>query len=337
MTEVTGKIYPNGEFGIARVRRFTPEHPQEEGDTRRAELVREYLPQIGLEAMLEIEGQRAKPDPLGSSLLPISRNRAPRGSNGITREAARNVRNAAYLMEERYGKSHLTFATLTLPSLCPEEFELVAAQWSKIVQRLVDRLRRDLVNAGLPPEIVGVTEIQEKRLTRFGQFAPHLHLLWVGRLVGRSWAITTKRIDSIWQDVLENRLNRAIEINSACNLQRVRKSASGYLGKYMSKGSKAVSSIKLTSPGTTLPSAWHTISRKLLKWIAKRTIVSPEIISLVWDDCWSKDHALVGFSGFIEVEVSEGWVYICGAYGRIKSEFLGWLKSEFLGVEEGWS
>lgn len=327
--QVSGKIYPNGEFGIARVKRFNPEPLPEAPDRRKAELVREYVQEIGIEAVLEAERSIHPPAPLGLSLLPNSRNRAKRGSKGITREAARNVRNAAYLMEERYGRKVLTFATLTLPSLSPEEFELIAVQWSTIVQRLVDRLRRDLVAADLPGQIVGVTEIQEQRLTALGQFAPHLHLLFVGRKPRSSWQISTKRIDSIWHDVLSKRLNRSVEINSACNLQMVRRSASGYLGKYMSKGSKTVSKIAETKPGTILPSAWHTMTRTLLNWIKKRITSDSDIIHSLWEDCWAETQSLCAFRGFIEIEVSEGWVYICGAYGRVNSEFLSFLKSEY--------
>lgn len=325
---VTGKIYPNGEFGIARVKKFDPESLPEKGDRRKAELVHEYVKEIGIEAVLEAERNKGTAVPLGLSMLPNSRNRAKRGSKGITREAARNVRNAAYLIEERHPRKVLSFVTLTLPSLSPEEFELISAQWSIVVQRLVDRLRRDLVAAGCPGEILGVTEIQEQRLTEFGQFAPHLHLLFVGRRIGRTWAVSTKRIDSIWHDVLSNRLNRAVSTSSACNMQTPRGSIARYLAKYMSKGVKILKTSGTTKSGTILPSAWHTMSRTLLQRIKKRIVSESDIIHALWDDCWSEVHALCAFRGFVEIKVSDGWVYICGAYGRVTNEFLEWLKSD---------
>lgn len=328
MTEVIGKVYPNGEFGITRVKRFNPEPLPEVKLTRKQELTIEYLPVIGIDGIKAVDGDRAAIAPLGSSSLPNFQNRAKRGSKGITREAARNVRNAVYLMEERYPRKVLSFVTLTLPSLSPEEFELVAAQWSKIVNHLVTRLRQDLMRANLPAQLVGVTEIQEQRLTKFGQFAPHLHLLFVGRKPGRSWAITTKRIDSIWQDVLENRLNRKVSIVSSCKMEVPRQSMGKYLSKYMSKGVKIIGRLDVIQLGIVLPSAWHTMTRSLLNWIRQRIVSEPEVINSLWEDCWSETPALVGFHGFITIEVSEGWEYICGAYGRVKSEFLEWLKSD---------
>lgn len=326
---VTGKIYPNGEFGLARVKKFKPEAPLKEKRDLHVELVREYLPQIGFEALREVEQQLHPPAPLGSSLLPISPIRAKRGSNGITREAARNVRNAAHLMQERFGRKRLTFATLTLPAVSQEESQSLSLDWHMIVKGLVKAVRRDLERHHLPPIIVGVTEIQPERTNRDLVLGLHLHLVWVGRKNYGSWAITTKRIDELWQRELERSLNRPVKVNSACNLQMVRRSASGYLGKYMSKGAKTVNAVKETMPGTPLPSAWYTMTRTLLYWIRKRIISDSEIIHSLWDDCWRETPALCDFKGLIKIKVSEDWEYVCGAYGRVKSEFLKWLKSEF--------
>lgn len=327
MVEVIGKVYPNGEFGIARVKKFNPEKPLEERRDRHVELVREYLPEIGFEALREVEQELHPPAPLGSSLLPISPNRAKRGSNGITREAARNVRNAAFLLQERYGRKRLTFATLTLPAVSPEESQSLALGWHTIVKGLVKEIRRDLERHRLPPVVVGVTEIQPERTDRDQVLGLHLHLVWVGRANFGSWAITTKRIDELWQRQLERTLQRSVTVKSACNLQMVRRSASGYLGKYMSKGAKTVSAVKETMLGTTLPSAWYTMTRSLLYWIRQRIVSDPEVISAIWNDCWAENPALCDFRGLIEIEVSDGWVYICGAYGRLKREFMKWLKT----------
>lgn len=327
--EVVGKIYPNGEFGIARVKRFNPEPLHDEALTRKQELTIEYLPIIGIEGIKAVDGDREAVAPLGSSLLPKSPIRAKRGEKGITREGARNVRNAAFLLQERYGKNRLTFATLTLPAVSQEESRLLSLDWHKIVKGLVKEVRRDLGRHHLPQVVVGVTEIQPGRTSRDLVLGLHLHLLWVGRAARGSWVISTKRIDELWQRQLEKALNRDVKVNSACNLQMVRRSASGYLGKYMSKGAKTVNAVRETMPGTPLPSAWYTMTRSLLHWIKKRIVSASDIIHSLWEDCWAETHSLCDFRGFIEIEVSEGWVYICGAYGRVKSEFLEWLKSEF--------
>lgn len=327
MAEVTGKIYPNGEFGIARVRKFNPDEPVKVKSDRHVELVRECLPEIGFEALREVEQEVHPQPPLGSSLLPISPIRAKRGSNGITREAARNVRNAAYLLQEKYGRKRLTFATLTLPAVSQEESQLLALDWNMIVKGLVKEIRRDLERHHLPPIVVGVTEIQPERTGRDRVLGLHLHLVWVGRANYGSWAITTRRIDELWQRQLERTLQRSVTVKSACNLQMVRRSASGYLGKYMSKGAKTVNAVKETMPGTPLPSAWYTMTRALLYWIRKRIISDVEVINSLWNDCWSESPSLTDFRGFVEIEVSDGWTYVCGAYGRVKSEFLKWLKT----------
>lgn len=316
--KITGKLYPNGEFGIAIAKKFNPDAPVKPVADRHVDLVREYLPQIGWEAIAAIDAERNLPSPLGLSLLPNSRSPAARGSGGITRESARTVRNAAFLLEKKFGKERLSFVTLTLPSVSLDESRLLSQEWHTVVHRVVDEIKRDLGRSQLPQAVIGVTEIQTKRLARTGLAALHLHLLFVGRHRRSDWAIQTERIDDIWQRVLSNRLNRTVVISSACNMQMVKHSAAGYLGKYMTKGKKEVETAKVIQPGMTLPSAWHTCSRALLKAIKKMTIVDSEVMMKLWEELWDGAAVLIEIGGFIAVEVMEGWELRVGAWGRVR-------------------
>lgn len=329
MTEVTGKIYPNGEFGIAKVKKFTPEPVKVEPLTRKQELVKEYLPIIGIDGIKAVDGEREAVAPLGLVRLSNFTARAPRGSKGISRQSGRMVRNAAYLLQERYGAKHLSFVTLTLPSVTSVESVLISERWGRIVDNLREALVARLAKAGLPKTLVGVTEIQSQRTKRDGVLGLHLHLLFVGRARYSSWVINTEEIDLLWQTIITNQCPGNWDFSKACKMQQVKGSAAGYLSKYMSKGPGDIQKAQEDVTGACVPRAWHTMTRTLLRWVKSAIVSDRDIIHSLWNDCWSETPSLCSFKRLIEIEVSEGWNYICGAYGKVKSEFLSFLKSEF--------
>lgn len=194
---------------------------------------------------------------LGSSKLPKSEvPRKRRGCGGITSLGKRRVREACELLQRKYGRSRLTFCTLTLPGLSDWEMEKVCDGWSELIHKLQKAIALRQKRMGLPSVTVGVTEIQPERSEREGRPVLHLHLVWVGRSRGSGWSVSTKEMDKIWGLLLSNVLERDVNVGSACKLQAVRKSASSYLGKYLSKGYEQVDRWADSWYFGWIPAAW---------------------------------------------------------------------------------
>lgn len=107
--------------------------------------------------------------------------RARRGQKGLTPHGKMLVKNAASYLEKRHGKKNLSFLTVTIPSVSAEESKQISRCWSEIVRKFQQSITRHLSRQGLPPLVVGVTEVQEKRFERDGVLGLHLHLVFVGK------------------------------------------------------------------------------------------------------------------------------------------------------------
>jgi len=156
----------------------------------------------------------------------------------MTRSMARNIRNAGYLLQQLYGKHNLSFLTLTLPDLSLEDLDKCAQSWGGMVDQFLKWLRSKIEAKGDELQYVYCTEVQTERLTKRGEYALHLHLLFKGRKTRRSaWYVTPKNARRAWTRCIESVVgHRAFVTDALENLQQVRRSASGYLAKYMSKG-----------------------------------------------------------------------------------------------------
>lgn len=156
----------------------------------------------------------------------------------MTKSMARNIRNAGFLLQEKYGKDQLSFLTLTLPNVSEDSLKRIAQNWGKVVHTFLMWLRKRLEKLEIPFEYVYCTEIQTKRKSKYGHTALHLHMVFVGRLYRGRWGVTPIQCRKAWLRAIkplcgEDKFNTsAVE-----NLQRVKSSASGYLSKYLSKGS----------------------------------------------------------------------------------------------------
>lgn len=158
----------------------------------------------------------------------------------MTKSMARNIRNAGYLLEQSYGKDNLSFLTLTLPTLPDSEFQKITENWGKMVDQFLKWMRSTLGTKGMEFEYVYCTEVQTKRLENHGQYALHLHLLFRGRINKRSnWAVTPKKCRKAWVRCLKSVCSEDFRDCALENLQRIKRSASGYLSKYLSKGASA--------------------------------------------------------------------------------------------------
>ncbi len=66
------------------------------------------------------------------------------GLQGITEKGKKTTSNCALLLQEKYGKARLGFATCTLPGYSNAVLQVISSQWSEIVRRFYQQIRRDL-------------------------------------------------------------------------------------------------------------------------------------------------------------------------------------------------
>jgi hypothetical protein len=232
-----------------------------------------------------IDGWKNIQEQLGLS-TPINSEKKRRGLGGLTSRGKNLVREAAIGLESRYGKSRLSFWTLTLPGLPQEDWRSVCKNWSKIVENLKKKLLYWLGKKGCPGHIVAVTEMQEKRWQREKVPAWHLHVVFVGRTLTGGWVITPKRADKLWREAVSVYTSSPASFQSSSKLQGVRKSVGRYLSKYLSKGTSVISQVEDVYPGC-VPSSFYICTACLRSWVDNSTIkaewVGPWLHQLLQD------------------------------------------------------
>lgn len=186
---------------------------------------------------------------------------------GMTKNMARNIRNATYLLEQQPGgKDVLSFLTLTLPSLSHEGLQSCCTNWDSMVNNFLTWLRITLKRKHIEFQYVYCTEIQTKRLEKRHEYAPHLHIVFRGRNGKKApWAITPKQARKAWSRCISRYCNEQFCDSAVENLQRIRKSAARYLSKYMSKGSNILPNGAETLAISALRTQWGGMARSLAK------------------------------------------------------------------------
>ncbi len=312
------RLYPSGEFSATR-RKTVPtlfsDQPQEKCDRALLFSERSYSRgQVSDSLRAEIIAST-----LGLSNVANSHKiPKPRGRRGLTKYNRRLVLNSVLLLEKIYGKQNLSFLTLTLPEECVSRS---AQLYAEAKRQMLQWLQRSLARCGLPPLIVGATEIQLCRLAATNQFALHEHWIFVGRKTGKSWALRPEIFAKSWARILAN----VYSLEDSCRagiastrVERIRKSAAAYLGKYISKGEKCVTQMIEDGYEAFLPSSWITKTHEMLelflssivKIVGERaTFLSDNLRAFRNIFCkWCKDvilnfadggSAWIGFIGFL--------------------------------------
>lgn len=323
--DFTGKLWPNGEFGLGFQKRVKMQHKVRRVESRfdnpQGQLERDFAVRMALAQRWCDETGRDAPT-LGLSPHANSHKRAKRGLKGITSLGRKMVRNGAYLLQQKYGKQHLSFLTVTLPAVSVEESLQISACWSEIVRKYLQSLRRLLQGRSLPGEIVGCTEIQESRLERDGVLGLHLHLIFVGRKQGKSWVVSCQEVRELWRRELERVVGRSLDCSSTENIERVKVDAEQYLGKYMSKGVSSMNTLISLGLGDFLPSTWWSMSMSLKK-VVKSGIehLTGEKASLFVRLVEMAADAFL-YAKPVEVTLTDGQTLKVGYFGKVKREFI---------------
>lgn len=312
LTGSTLKIYPNGALGFAtkRLTRLSDESMGRKAQSARRDLYRTIPNEEEITAFES--GSTLGLSDVSNSQKPAKR----RGAKGITRHGRRLVESAARLMTDSCGKELLSFLTLTLPAF----LKISGEQWTAAMHLMRTKVRAELLGLGLPGEIVGVTEIQERRSESEGRPVLHAHWLFQGRLKGKTWAITKERIEELWKDTCVNCMgfDPDTDFGKSTNIMPVRKDAAAYLGKYMSKGSKSVSEFAQSEWANCLPSTWYTCTAKLRTQFQRSIVVLRNEIAMESKE-WlqSAGQGFLAWAKDISVTTSEGLTYVVGWSARI--------------------
>lgn len=183
----------------------------------------------------------------------------------LSTRLARRIRNAGYLLEQWYGKDNLSFLTLTLPNLNDSDLALCCENWGRMVDNFIRSMKQRLKKKGVEFHYVYCTEIQPSRLITRGEYAPHLHMCFRGRSGKKKpWYVSPKQVRASWTACISNIVghrkfdNRAVE-----NIQRVRKSCSRYLSKYISKGNCSLPEEMAETAVGKLKTQWGGMARIL--------------------------------------------------------------------------
>lgn len=302
---LTCRVFPNGEFSLWEQKKT-----------------------------LAVEPPPEAPDYLGLTLLPIShkvalgladppRERAKRGSKGITRHGARMVRNAAYLLQQKYGKKRLTFLTCTMPSTIQTEQYAIAMEWAEIVRQFMQSVTRLLKAAGLPPSYVGCTEIQGQRYAREHGMPLHLHVVFPNKRKTGGWKINCNQFRALWRRAIVNRCPFMADrkFSASVDAEPIKKSAEGYLGKYMSKGAPQLAAMAIDDPGIVefLPSAWWCCSTNLKRAVGKRITGGCKTALKIIRDVRQGD-TRVEYAREVKIQLPEGAKFTVAVVGKLSPE-----------------
>jgi hypothetical protein len=294
-----GTIWPNGEFSLAwpkeRVRETSREEEEPKGkrEEYRPLVSRSHLASLCDEIHTQAEAELAEAPKRGQY-----------GAKGITKLGKRMVRSGAALLQRKYSRFRLSFLTLTLPEFENADALVIAECWGRVINRYLQWLRRNLTRLGLPTLVVGATEVQPRRTQGGSLCGLHVHLVFVGRLKSRGqWGLSPCDLRRAWLRILGNELGKPVHSLSCEEVRMVKKSAEGYLGKYMSKGSEAVAELLQNEPDYPLPGQWWFVTKEMREWIKAETVRGPHTGSML--------ETLLDYLNDGNWEGSGVWAYPC--------------------------
>lgn len=335
----SGKVFPSGDFsvGIVPARKMREKDRQYEctaQNPKRQVVSWEEDGQSYHEvAYLQSEKVACTPNLVSAAK---SAQRVKYGRRGITSYGKKMVRSGAVLLEQEWGKSQTGFATLTVPPLSGSAMYKLCTVWGEVVHRFFEEFRRHQLRVGGDVRYVCVTEIQEGRFRTRGEIGLHLHFIYKARHEARSanWLVSANWCRDTWRRILANRLaDVCTDIPlPRCELKMVRKSASGYLGKYMSKGGKILADIIEAMPTVELPSQWWSLSSQVRSDIKER-ILRLDSLSAYTLWAWANNasaHAQIYFAKSIEICSEVYGIRRVGVLGRLNFD---WFKNYFLTID----
>jgi len=193
------------------------------------------------------------------------------GLKGIPRSGRYRILEGATVLQQRHGK-RLGFYTLTCPYTQVEHIYEFNRNFAEITRRFFQELKREYSRVGVTFAYVAAYEIQGERFRETS--IPVLHFHWVSPCYlpnSYQFVIGADAIRSIYARVLCSVVAPPPSCDSALDAQVIKKSASGYLAKYLSKGGDEISAVADVAP-SQLPRKWWSMSKNVLCAIKRTTI-----------------------------------------------------------------
>lgn len=237
-------------------------------------------------------------------------------------------------MQKKHGKHNLGFATCTLPAVNQDAYGLILKELSDITRRFYQKISRIYSKRGVKFCYVGCVEIQERRFKQTGMAVPHLHFVYVSRYPrSKQYVMSTKDAYDSWNKAV----NEVLVLHGckpimgvgnhegSVKLESVRKSASAYLGKYISKGCKVVADM-IDAGIVQFPKQWWTACMDA-KRMLKDAIIKPSqdiCQMLFYDSDTLYDAGLVAWMQSVWIDYG-GQSYRAGMVGLLSEEFYNYI------------
>lgn len=275
----SGRLFPSGRITIGYVprKKIAVDDTRYESDRGHYAFCKrshwDYQEGIVNETVIREE----KPPSLGLSSIPIHHKpeRKRHGLNGISRRGRHKVLEGGTVMQERFGRK-VGFYTLTCPYTEQELIYEYNKCFPEIQRRFFQEMKREYERKECKFYYVSVTEIQPERYQDSGVVALHLHYCAPCYIPGTyEFVVSSDRIRSIYARVLSAVVFPPESVAASLDSQVVRSSVSGYLAKYLSKGSDEIRVIADSAPGQ-IPSRWWSMAKPILKSIQSLTISLPQ-------------------------------------------------------------
>ena len=326
---LSGKLRPSGRFSLVQIfRKKTKRVMSHEKEVQAPSALRS-VPELDDTYSKLVSGDfsplrkvppssPADSKDIGLSDGAISPIRSPRGSKGINPRQRDLLCWGAATLERVYNRANLSFLTLTLPELTPDDLASLKENWADIVHRVQLRIKEKLDGMGIKTAVVGCVELQLERLENTGNVYPHLHLVFRGRRdSGSAWAIKSHQFRQIWRRCCSKFLcSTQYNWEASENVQQVKRSVAGYLAKYVSKCA--------SKSGAGVLSGWHPrdwiFVGKRIRALYESTTLSGGYVSTMLDKIIREWRPGLGYVNSVYIQSP--------AYGERRIGYSGWLKDE---------
>jgi hypothetical protein len=204
------------------------------------------------------------------------------GVKGISSYGRRMLRSGVRVCSEGESRKNFYFGTLTLPECDEATLQAIASDWSTIVHRFFQELRRELARVGLPEEYLYVSEVQPKRFYRTGRCFLHLHYFVRAKLFPfEDWRINRGWSARVWASILAEYYPDGTDFSSATQFDRCRRSPENELAKYLSKSGRICRDVVEAGQAEFLPKQWWGMARSISRAVRSRVV---ELVGEVADE-----------------------------------------------------
>lgn len=284
-SRLSGFLSADGRVSVGRLAPYTPTQKDQQYEENKGSIDSyerchwNYLE--GVVAEKVVSCQPSKKSPLGLSSVSNHQGASEKrryGLRGITLNGMRRVRTGAYLLQKRYG-CRLGFYTLTCPYTLATEIYSYNKVLPEIARRFFQECKFLYEELGCVWSNVFVYEYQESRYEQTG--VPVLHIHYIAPCYypnSKEFILSATEIRYLWQVVCSQVMGVEADTSASVDAQVVRKSAAGYLAKYLSKGGSVCEYLSETCP-SQMPSQWWGMTRNVRNAIRKTTTVLSEEIS----------------------------------------------------------